>query len=222
MNRYLSPKQTLIVANGERPDVSLVRWYRKHANVLIALDGAAHFLLDHDIVPDLVIGDLDSADITYLKNVPTLHVSDQNSNDLEKALIYCKKRGFHQVSVLGAFGLRADHFLTNLFVLKKFSPDLTIDFAARNQSAFVCPSGVELSFRLPLGSFISFFPLDNVVGPITSTGVLYPLSGEMLSLTSRIGTLNEITATTATLLCQSGTLLVMVPNVFSEPNLVTH
>lgn len=212
MKRFLSPKQTLMVANGEKPELSVFLRYKERAQTLVALDGASTWLIDHGFKPDVVIGDMDSADLRQIESCSRLHLPDQNSNDLEKALTYCAASGFHELTILGAFGLRVDHFLTNLFVVKKFAHSMTITLADEHQCAFICPLKLEIAIEGSAGSFISFFPLNEEVGPISSTGVQYPLQDEMLSLTSRIGTLNKITAPRATVYCERGDLLITVPN----------
>lgn len=212
MKRFLLPQNTLIIADGEKPALLLLERYRKHASVILALDGAGHWLLKNNIKPDLVIGDLDSFERHHHQGIPTLYLEDQNSNDLEKALNYCQTARLTKISILGAFGLRSDHFLTNLHVVNKFAPHLTITLVDDLQCAFICPRRQEINFSSMKDSFISFFPLADAVGPIWSTGVLYPLTNEMLSLGARIGTLNRIVDERATIYCESNNLLVLTPN----------
>lgn len=216
MKQFIKPQPTLIIANGEKPSIELVKIYQQHAHMMLALDGAIDWLLEHKIIPNMVIGDMDSARAVGIDGVKRVSVPDQNSNDLEKGLRYCLDQGWREVTIMGAFGLRIDHFLTNLYVLKKFAPTMSINMIDAHQSAFICPLNKEISFNNLKNSFISFFPLSEQVGPITSTGVAYPLHGEMLSLHERIGTLNTITSERATLLCQGGDLLVVVPNSVIE------
>ncbi len=212
MLHFLRPKTTLIVANGEKPPIGLLAHYRSHASHVVALDGAALWMLEHKVVPHVVIGDFDSANDLVGDNFEMLYIEDQNSNDLEKALDYCVQHNLSEVTVLGAFGLRADHFLTNLYVLSKFALDITITFTDGCQHAFLCPKDRPVTFTKSLGAFVSLFPLGQNVGPITTTGVEYPLFEEFLSMRTRIGTLNRIVAEYASLSCNSGDLLVVLEN----------
>lgn len=216
MQRFVKPKKTLLIANGEKPSLAFLEHYRKYASKLIALDGASSWLLEHGIKPDLIIGDMDSADFNTIRGLPLLTVPDQNSNDLEKGLSYCHELGYSEVTVLGAFGLRIDHFLTNLYVLKKWARLLTVTLVDEYQCGFLCDNQRQLEFINLAGNFISFFPLSDMVGPVWSTGVDYPLTNEMLSMSFRIGTLNRICSIKATLYCQNGDLFVTMPNVMSD------
>lgn len=206
----MGARPIVIVADGEKPDFAFAHSHLREAHTIIALDGAAHWLLDHGIKPHLIIGDLDSfrgADDPTLVIHP---IDDQNSNDLEKAFSYCEQHALNHITVLGGFGLRADHFLTNLYVLSKFASRLNVTFVDTEQIAFICPRETTLHITAQTGSYISLFPLGDQVGPIWTTGLLYPLHGEMLSLQTRIGTLNCVHTEHATLRYEQGALLVLI------------
>jgi thiamine pyrophosphokinase len=212
---YLSPKSTLIVGNGEKPGKSLLAFYLKNAQRVLALDGASNWLVAHKVIPDLIIGDFDSLDPKLDSSIPRMKIADQNSNDLAKAFHFCRANNHHEISVLGVLSLRADHFLTNLFVLKQFASSLTITFVDSQHFLFMCPQGKQLDLLNRRNAFISFFPLGDEVGPIWSTGVEYTLTNEMLSLKSRIGTLNRIVDDRASLYCEQGDLVVILQ--YSSP-----
>lgn len=205
----MQPSATLIVADGEKPSLDLLNRHRRCAKHVIALDGASLWLRDHGAVPDIIIGDFDSSPIVDADNVTRHFVDDQNTNDLHKALSYCVDRGFHDVTVLGAFGLRADHFLTNLCVMARFCERIMIRFVDDQQIALICPTNRDIVFKNCSGDFLSLFPLGDEVGPVTSTGVQYPLSTEMLSLQSRLGTLNRISDDNARIRCVKGALVIV-------------
>lgn len=219
MKEFVRPKSTLIIANGEQPDQGLLDHYRHHATKIIALDGATQWLLTGGIIPDLVVGDFDSISIEDCKDLPVHHCADQESNDLAKALAYCVEHHLSEVIVLGAFGLRADHFLTNVHVMHKFSTALTITLIDRQQIAFICPTHQPVVFDDCTNAFLSLFPLADTVGPISTHGVAYPLAHEHLSLHSRVGTLNRITHERASLTCAHKDLLVIMANCDHEPYL---
>ncbi|HXW53841.1 MAG TPA: thiamine diphosphokinase [Myxococcota bacterium] len=214
MERFFKPKATIIIADGDKPPLTLAENYLACTKTVVALDGAVHWLLRHKLKCDLVVGDFDSARRDLLGDVKVLKVDDQNSNDLEKALHYCKAQGLDEVVVLGAYGKRSDHFLTNIFVMKKFAPSMTISLVDHQQCIFICPKQREVTLDNAAGSFISLFPLAANVGPIWSNGVQYPLSNEVLSLDTRIGTLNQIIAERASIYCESDHLLIATPNLF--------
>jgi thiamine pyrophosphokinase len=202
----------LIVADGDPPSLELIRNFREQARAYFALDGAANWLLEQNEVPDLIIGDLDSFDRNKWPKIPILCIADQNSNDLEKALVYCQEQGINRAIILGAFGRRLDHLLTNLFVLRKFNEKLAIMMADDTQMAFIAKPGQTLELLDMKDEYLSLFPCGNNVGPVTTTGVQYGLKKECLSFDQRIGTLNRIIENRATIHNERGDLLIIMPN----------
>jgi thiamine pyrophosphokinase len=201
----------LILLDGAKPSLALFRSYQSHAHIFIAVDGAAAWALKKGFTPDLIIGDLDSFVSEYppceIKSVP-----EQNSNDLEKTLIHALDEGLKNLLIMGAFGLRADHFLTNIYVLKKYAERINLLFIDDKQMAFMCPQAKLVRILEHRDGYLSLFPLALKVGPITTQGVQYPLHGELLSLHDRIGTLNKIISDEAHLRCESPDLLVFLPH----------
>lgn len=210
MDRFLSQKRVLMLADGEKPSLELFHRHREGSELLIALDGAAHWLIKNHITPDLIIGDMDSADTKEMGAIKIRRSEDQNSNDLAKALSYCQKNGHREISLLGAFGARADHFLTNLYVVKRLAKGMMITMVDDRQFAFICPTDRIVLIDDLVGRYISLFPLADRCGPITSTGVKYPLNKEFLGLDDRIGTLNQVVSPDASLRCGSDGLLVIL------------
>ncbi|MEZ4823951.1 MAG: hypothetical protein R2942_16725 [Ignavibacteria bacterium] len=51
---------TLIFLNGDPPSRKVINNYFKESNYIIAADGGADYLKTENIIPDLIIGDLDS------------------------------------------------------------------------------------------------------------------------------------------------------------------
>jgi thiamine pyrophosphokinase len=201
----------LVLLDGAKPSLALVDTHRANARALVAVDGAAFWAIENGFMPKLIIGDLDS----FINQSPPCqqkHVPDQNSNDFEKAIVHALDDGLRNLLVMGAFGLRADHFLTNIYVLKKYAARINMVFVDDQQIAFICPAQKNVQILNHRDSFFSLFPLALQVGPITTTGVQYPLHNELLSLHDRIGTLNKITSDEAHLRCESNDLLVFLPN----------
>lgn len=88
---------------------------------IVAADGGANFLADHNIVPELIIGDLDSVEEQKIKNVETqkiIRISNQNTTDLEKVLLNTQSP---LTLGIGFLGSRIDHELAALSALVKFS-----------------------------------------------------------------------------------------------------
>ena len=100
---------------GNRPLSSKVIELAKNS-LVVAADAGADRLLKFNIVPDWVIGDLDSISertITKLEDW-TITNKDIQKTDLEKAVDYAFEKGVKEIVIVGWEGGRIDHTLAAL------------------------------------------------------------------------------------------------------------
>lgn len=200
----------LIVCNGKSPGKRLLNKWTKESNLIIAADGGANILLNAGILPDFIVGDMDSFEPEIPHNLIIIHDTDQETNDLEKALTLAKKRGAKKVVVTGATGLRTDHTLKNLSVLQKFSSTFReISIEDRLTTFKIIPKKFSLK-RIKPGISISLFPMSGKVKGIKTEGLLYPLKDEELENGKRDGSSNEAVSDTISIEYTSGSMLVMI------------
>lgn len=205
-------QQCLIIGDGHIPGHAFLfeRW--NSYDFIIACDGAANFLLAHDLHPDVIIGDMDSFDPAQLSDtdeIPTLKQADQNTNDLEKALIHAAGNSATHVHICGALGKRIDHTLKNLSVLKQFHPRFEeISFEDEYGSSFIMPP--EWKSTLPVGTVISLIPIDGNVSGITTKGLKYSLNNESLKCGVRDGSSNHTVTSEVKITAEKGTLLLFI------------
>ena len=115
--------RALIVANGSIPSSGFCKKLARTARPIIAADGGADSCIKAGVVPDYVIGDLDSISAKAKSRFKgkILHDRGQDSTDLEKALRLAKKLGCKAIDIIGATGKRLDHTLSNIITLSKSS-----------------------------------------------------------------------------------------------------
>jgi thiamine pyrophosphokinase len=202
----------IIIANGDLPPDAVVRRFarrvRSAGGIIVCADGGARHAARLGIRPDLILGDLDSAPLRLRRSFPrtvVLHIPDQESTDLEKAIRFCIEAKCGGVVVAGAVGDRIDHSTGALGCLKKFGrrlPILLLDRAgrlrllARRETIAVSP-----------GETFSLIPIGRCDG-IVLRGAQYPLSGESLEAGVREGISNRATGRTLTIRHRTGTLLL--------------
>jgi len=202
-------KHTLILCNGSPPSEDLLREYRANSDHFIAADGGGNIALQHNLTPDVVIGDLDSFDGSPDNDFEVIHKPDQYANDLEKALAHALQQQATHVHILGATGLRLDHTLKNLSVLKQFH-DQFIELRMRDN--FGETRLLDLNFReeFPTGTSLSLFPLSGKVTGITTSGLKYPLDDGVLENGVRDGSSNETIEALIEITHKRGDLLLFV------------
>ncbi|MDZ7635957.1 MAG: thiamine diphosphokinase [Bacteroidales bacterium] len=200
--------KTVILANGAYPTHPVPLGYLHHAGLIICCDGAAEKLVDHGLDPGIIIGDLDSVSPALKRRYERILVqdSDQESNDLTKAVRWCITEGIKEVVILGATGIREDHTLGNISLLADYNRLIKAIMLTDTGSFRVYDRNVTLESQP--GQQVSLFSLDPRLA-VTSTGLRYPLDDLKLSSWWR-GTLNEAEGESFKLEFETGQLIVFM------------
>lgn len=200
----------LIVANGAKPAETMLHHYATQSDVLIAADGGATVCLHAGLRPDVIIGDMDS--FRAQPEFGELNIiidTDQETNDLEKALKHAKMLGGSHVTILGATGIRLDQTLKNISVMQQFY-GIFDELIFRDELCWMRILPQDFSFDVNPGTVVSLFPISGVVEGITTSGLKYPLNNESLENGVRDGSSNESISSKVTVTHRSGSLLLMV------------
>jgi thiamine pyrophosphokinase len=208
-------KRALVIANGEPPKKQLLQSLARESGVVICADGGANTALKFGILPDVIVGDLDSIHseaLVKFHKVPTCEDRDDESTDLEKAIAWALKQKYDHIVVIGASGRRIDHSVGNLGVLPKFYPDAVIRFI--DDLGELVYVGRGITFDAKRSDVISLIPLSRCEG-ITTQGLKYALDDEALELGVREGTSNVVVNTPVTIKVQKGHLLLY--KLFARP-----
>lgn len=212
----MQQKTFLLIANGDL-DCALLRTFdQERVDAVIAADGGALRLLGCGIVPDAVIGDLDSVPPALREKLPETEFilrPSQELNDLEKALIYCREKGAERLIILGITGYRTDHTLNNFSVLARYRKHFRMEIHDRYAQIFMVSD--EFEYRGSPGQIISLIPIGKVDG-ITTYGLKYPLKNDTLEFGSREGLSNVVVQSPVRISVQSGLLIVFANRMFGN------
>lgn len=173
--------KTVILANGVFPRKGGEAWrLLEGAQRVVACDGAANaYARRFRRVPDFIVGDLDSLKpnsslLTPHSSLLTPHASrlvpvpDQSTNDLSKAIAFCRARGWKDLVIVGAMGRREDHALGNVFRAMEAGVEIVTDFGR-----FV-PATERLRLRVGKGTPVSVFATEKDTR-MRSRGLVWPL-----------------------------------------------
>lgn len=200
--------KTVIVADGDFPTTELPLECLRNAAHIVACDGAANQLLAHGIMPDWIVGDLDSLPVVIKEKLPEriVYMSEQESNDLSKAFRFTQEKGWDELVILGATGKREDHTLGNLALLSEYAQAVKSIMMITDFGTFVAidESSVLPSYK---GEQISIFAISGGVR-VTSSGLKYPLNDLKLDSWWQ-ATLNESLAEEFTLTFEKGAKLLV-------------
>lgn len=205
---------TVIVANAPEVDLAPYRDLLQAADLLVAADGGAAALLKHDILPQIVIGDLDSLDDATVAMLDARGVMLERSprakdeTDLELALLYAVGQGATTIDLIGALGGRWDHTLANVALLAM--PELIgrrVRLLDQGQSLYLVRADADLPGQR--GDTLSLLPLTGSVEGVTTRGLLYPLADATLSFERARGISNVLLDPPGAVSIRSGLLLVV-------------
>jgi thiamine pyrophosphokinase len=209
--------RTLIVADSPSAlSVDELLSIASAADFVIAADGGAAKCLRATVVPDLVVGDLDSLDAESereLRHRAVLFVTvpaDKDVSDLDIAVREARALGADSLVVVGALGGRVDHELAGLGTLAR---------AADLSPELVAPGAVALVLS-PLGR-----PTASVTGPapfslvpllgvarVSCAGARWMLTNELLEPISSLGLSNRVPeGSVAEITVHEGVVLLYLP-----------
>jgi len=187
--------EVAILADGE-PPVGAAAAVFLSAAAVVACDGALRTARALGREPDFTVGDGDSLTAAEKAELGPrfIHVAEQETNDLAKAVRFVRTRypAARAVVIFGAGGLREDHFLGNVFRLPGFAAELPEIALVTNAGRFDVVTG-ERRFACAPGDPVSVFAPDPATHA-ASEGLAWPLDAADLSELWR-GTLNRATGT---------------------------
>ena len=205
----------LIIANGLPCSEALSGQLLEWAPYVIVLDGAVEKVISLGIKMDVLLGDFDRVDnvekvLAGQPNIEIIHTPDQNKTDLEKALDFLIHKGHKAVNIIWATGWRMDHTFNNICTLGKYADQINAVIFDDHSKIMVLPK--EFKKYYTKGQIISLFALGQVKG-IKTSGLLYDLDNESLSIIERSGSSNESAETGMVEISYSeGVLLLMECN----------
>lgn len=181
--------KALLFINGEPPKKlpSLAGF-----NVIACTDGAFHYLKELDFPLDqldFISGDFDShsGEDSGVYQDKFIFTPDQDKTDFQKALELLLEQGVSDVDVYGGSGGEMDHFLGNLTVASFFKEQLEIHFFDEFSTYFFIMNSFKT--KVSDGQLVSLYPFPFAKN-VTTKGLNWPLNGEDLDQTKRIGTRN--------------------------------
>ncbi len=179
---------------------------------LVAADGGFHLVKALKLVPNLVIGDLDSLTQLDLEEIKAAKIplqrfpEEKDETDLELALNACVARGSHSIRIVGAAGGRLDQELGILFQLLR--PDLVpLDVRLEDGRTEAWLLRTEGVIRGEIGDTVSLLPVGSAAHGVITEGLRYPLRAETLWPYKTRGISNVMESKEARIVIREGTLV---------------
>ena len=197
----------LVIANGEMCAYEILTSLMEWCPYMVVCDGAYTRIKNLQITPDVVIGDFDSLEnVGRELHTQYIHLEDQETTDLEKAIDHLVEKGYTDINVIWASGKRLDHTINNFATLAKYF-EIRIVLIDDYSRSFILPK--NFSKRYEKGQALSLVPIHTCSG-ITTQNLKYNLDNETLSFGKRSGTSNEATGSGLVEICHTSGLLALI------------
>ena len=212
------PKRIIIFANGDLPDLEKARALLHDDDFIIAADGGTRHALALGLIPNVIVGDLDSLPSNFEPSIfngeIVLYPKDKNETDLELAIQYALTLKPEQVIILAALGGRLDQTLGNIALISDLR-DNNFRLDDGVEEVFFCRDHVQINGNI--GDLVSLIPWQGEVTEIVTKGLKWPLQAETLYPHKTRGISNEMLGAAATVQIKSGSLLVVHRRTDHQP-----
>jgi len=205
----------LIFANGELQAPADWQARAAKAGLIIAADGGAAHCRALGLLPNVLIGDLDSLSPALNSELETqgvrfvTHPVRKDQTDFELAVLHAKQAGAVEITVLAGLGRRWDHSLANLLLAAQPQfAQLQITFLQGEQRLHILRGANKLAAKA--GERVSLLPLAGDAVGVSTRGLSYALHGETLQFGSSRGVSNVAEIDFAEVNIEQGILLCVI------------
>lgn len=178
---------------------------------VICADSGYIFALDNNIVPNVIVGDFDSA--PYPKKIECEIIklpTHKNDTDLLFAIKLALEKGCSSFILTGVTGGRLDHTIATISTLDYLSEKTNDCFIWDvNSKVYIVKS--EITLKKPnFDCYFSVFSLTDNSYNVNVSGAEYPLNNATLTNTFPLGVSNEFKDSTVQISLKSGKLIVLI------------
>jgi thiamine pyrophosphokinase len=208
----------LIISGGSVDDELLVRVVKNGGfEMLIAADSGMDALYRNRILPELIIGDMDSVDaevwdyFSQQEQIEIIQLNERKDDtDTEYAIREAIRRGATKLTVLGATGSRLDHVLANIGLLGiGLQENVSIELLDTCNRVRLAEHEFSLRWQDQYGTYISLLPYAGSVRGLTVEGTEYTLENADLEPFNSLGISNEIVEDDVKISWDEGYLLII-------------
>ena len=206
-----------IILNGKINNYKFIKSQinNEKYDYIICADGGANHTYKMGIIPNFIVGDLDSAEdniIDYYKNNNVKFEkfpSKKDETDTELCIYLANKLKCEEIHIIGALGGRLDHTLANINILSNTkSLNIKSKIISEKEEVFIAiDEKVEIEGRA--GDIISIIPINGDAYGVTLENLEYPLNNYNMKFGIPLGISNIMLDTKCTIKVEKGSLLII-------------
>lgn len=206
--------KAVVVSHGGIDNLNNASNVMKTADVIICADGGGEYAYKCGVIPDVLVGDLDSIDEKVLQALIDSkckiirYPKQKDFTDTELALNYAMEMHADEIIMLGSIGSRLDHTLSNILLLFKLSKQgIKSCVMDEKNTVYLTESNIQL--KGIKGDLVSLIPIGGDVTGINTKGLLYSLYDAEIKMGDSLGISNVFVDDEAEITIKSGSLLVI-------------
>lgn len=188
---------------------------------VIAVDGGFRYCQMLGILPDLILGDMDSASEEERAVIEEIEREDpsrihrlkpeKDDTDTLSAVREGLERGYRKFYFYGALGGRLDHSIANIQTLLFLKKQEAVGYILTDTQLVTVIRNEEITFHAGVEGRMSLFSLGEKAEKVTIKGMKYVLTEDTVTNDFPIGISNEFIKTEEALVrVENGELLIMV------------
>ena len=201
-----------IICNGTLNDKDFHKSILKKADLIICADGGANNADKLGVVPDYVIGDMDSAEKDILdklskqQNTKIILDLNQDKTDTELAIELAESFNPKEIMLLCAIGTRIDHTIANVLCLDRVKKGINVKIID-NKNEIILIDSSSLDVFGKKGDIISIIPLTDVKG-LTYDGLKWGVDDKNVKF-NWFGICNQLTSQKGSVSVKKGKLIII-------------
>lgn len=208
----------IIVGAGEYHDSDDERIEPGDGDFCIAADGGISVFAAKNIVPDMIIGDMDSCEAGVLDGFGKSCASiirlprQKDDTDMLAAVREGLRLGYKSFKLYGALGGRIDHSIANIQLLCHIANNKARGtIYAKDTRLFMLCGGESVSFDNDMGKrYVSVFTYGENARGVCESGLKYEVENITLTNDFPIGVSNEFTGGQGRISVKEGMLLICI------------
>lgn len=208
--------RAIIVSGGNPPSKELLLSHIKEDDFIIGVDKGCNCLAEYNIMPNLILGDFDSAKKEIIDSFINKGVKserfrpDKDYTDTDLGYEKAKENGATDILLFGATGTRLDHMLGNIgIMLKSLKENIKLNIIDDNNEITLIDK--PTTFQGTYGDLLSFHAISDVVKNVNITGAKYTLENYDMTLFEPRAICNEFIDKDITISFTEGKVLVIRP-----------
>ena len=208
--------RAIIVSGGNPPSKELLLSHIKEDDFIIGVDKGCNCLAEYNIMPNLILGDFDSAKKEIIDSFINKGVKsekfrpDKDYTDTDLGYEKAKENGATEILLFGATGTRLDHMLGNIgIMLKSLKENIKLNIIDDNNEITLIDK--PTTFQGTYGDLLSFHAISDVVKNVNITGAKYTLENYDMTLFEPRAICNEFIDKDITISFTEGKVLVIRP-----------